>query len=192
MHHDQEDVRNFEEESRRSKLVELDTQGSWTKWELLESKVTWAELWSLKPFRISFLLWSVYDTLPSSAHLYTWGLTEDTSCKLCGSKGSQVHILTGCKTAPTQGRRHDKVLLVVADTLERERQIKQPVNSEVTRPDSFVQKPGASHRPKSTILQMARFWEVNVEVGRKLQLPDVVHTSLLADRLCCGPHKTRK
>ncbi len=135
MHHDQQDVRTFEEEPRRSKPVELNKQRSWTKWVVPKSKVTWAELWRLKIFRISFLLQSVYGTLPSSAHLHTWGLMEDTSCKLCGSKGSQAHILTGCKTVLTQSRRHDKVLLVLADTLERETQIKHPVNSEARATD---------------------------------------------------------
>lgn len=41
----QEEVRNFEEESRRSKAVELGTQGSLTEWEKPKRKVTWAELW---------------------------------------------------------------------------------------------------------------------------------------------------
>jgi hypothetical protein len=33
------------------------------------------ELWKLEPFRISFLLRSVYDTLPSPTNLYRWGLS---------------------------------------------------------------------------------------------------------------------
>lgn len=39
-----------------------------------------------------------------------------------------AHILSGCKTALTQGRyrwRHDKVLAVLADILEQERRKKQ-------------------------------------------------------------------
>lgn len=43
-------------------------------------------------------------------------------------------------------------------------------------------KPGTSHRPKPTKLPMAGWWvrslEMKVDVGWKLQFPDVVHTSL--------------
>lgn len=52
-------------------------------------------------FRISFLLRSVYDTLP-------------TVCKLCSERGTMAH----------QGRyrwRHDKVFMTLANTLEQER-----------------------------------------------------------------------
>lgn len=112
----QEEVK---EDSRRSKAVGLGMQGSWTMWELLSRKVTWAELWRFDAFHFVFLLLSVCDTL-SSAHFHTWGLAEEPSCKLCSSNGMLVHILRGCKTRLTQGRyrwRHDKVLLVLDDIL---------------------------------------------------------------------------
>lgn len=73
---------------------------------------------------ISFLLRSVYETLPSPSYLHTGGLRDDRYCKLCCQKGTLAHILSGCKTSLTQGRYrwcHDKVLLSLADTLERER-----------------------------------------------------------------------
>jgi len=73
---------------------------------------------------MSFLLRSGYDTLPSPANLHTWGLREHTSCHLCGGRGTTAHILSGCKTALQQGRyrwRHDQVLAVLADSLEKER-----------------------------------------------------------------------
>ena len=56
-------------------------------------------------------------------------MREDLLCRLCGGKGTMAHILSGCKTALTQGRyrwRHDKVLAVLADILEQERRKKQP------------------------------------------------------------------
>ena len=62
--------------------------------------------------RISFLIKSVYDLLPTPANRNKWFKTED-KCKLCGEEGTLNHILAGCKVALHQGRykwRHDKVL----------------------------------------------------------------------------------
>ncbi|CAC5405498.1 unnamed protein product [Mytilus coruscus] len=91
------------EEQRRAKAVELSRQGAWMKWNLPERKTTWAELWRIEPFRISFMLRSVYDTLPSPSNLHQWGLIEEPSCRLCGERGTMAHILSGCKV----GHRED-------------------------------------------------------------------------------------
>lgn len=108
--------------------MELASQGAWTKWDLPKRKITWTDLWRMEPFRISFLLRSVYDTLPTPANLHKWGMREDPLCKLCGERGTMAPILSGCKTALTQGRyrwRHDKVLMTLANTLEQERSKKR-------------------------------------------------------------------
>lgn len=68
-------------------------------------------------FRISFLLRSVYDTLPTPTNLHKWGLREDPLCKLCRERGTMAHILSGCKTALAQGRYRWRL----ANTLELER-----------------------------------------------------------------------
>lgn len=47
---------------------------------------------------------------------------------------------------------------------------------------SFVQK-GTSHKPEAT----ARSWEIKVDVGRKLQFPDMVHTALRPDIVLWSP-----
>lgn len=183
----QAEVRHMEEERRRSRAVELGAQGAWTKWDLPKRKITWPEIWRLEPFRISFLLRSVYDTLPSPTNLHRWGMREDPLCRLCGGRGTMAHILAGCKTALSQGRyrwRHDKVLCELADILERERQKKRQ-NS--TRPASFIQfiregeKPPAPKRRKKSLLQAAQSWEMRVDLGRKLVFPQVVQTSLRPD-----------
>ncbi|CAC5386777.1 unnamed protein product [Mytilus coruscus] len=128
----QSEIRTVEEEQRRAKAVELSRQGAWMKWNLPERKITWAELW-MEPFRISFMLRSVYDTLPSPSNLHQWGLIEELSCKLCGERGTMAHILSGCKVALTQGRyrwRHDKVLKHLAEILDIERRKKRPSKTE--------------------------------------------------------------
>ncbi|XP_032371806.1 uncharacterized protein LOC116689383 [Etheostoma spectabile] len=123
----QEEVRKLEEERRRSRAVELASQGAWTRWDLPERKVTWADLWRLEPFRISFLLRSVYDALPTPTNLHRWGMREDPLCRLCGERGTMAHILSGVKKhSPGRYRwRHDKVLMTLANTLEQERKKKR-------------------------------------------------------------------
>ena len=74
------------EEHRKAKAVDLSKQGAWTKWNLPERKVSWTELWRMEPVKISFMLRSVYDTLPSPSNLYQWGLAEDRKCTLCGER----------------------------------------------------------------------------------------------------------
>ena len=56
------------------------------KWDLPEQELIWAELWRKDQFRISFLLKSVFDTLPSPVNLHQWGLVKDPNCKLCGKR----------------------------------------------------------------------------------------------------------
>ncbi|XP_057673103.1 uncharacterized protein LOC130904394 [Corythoichthys intestinalis] len=183
----QAEVRHLEEERRRARAVELGLQGAWTKWDLPERKITWAELWRLEPFRISFLLRAVYDTLPSPSNLYRWGMREDPSCRLCGGRGTMAHILAGCKTALSQGRyrwRHDKVLQALADILEWERVKKRQTKARHMPAIHFIKegdKPPASRKIKKSLLQAAQSWEMRVDLGRKLFFPQVVHTLLRPD-----------
>lgn len=68
------EVRQLEEKERWSSAVELGAQGVWTEQDLLKCRITWPELWRLEPFGISFLLHSVYDTLPTLTNMYRWGI----------------------------------------------------------------------------------------------------------------------
>jgi len=74
------------------------------------SKMGWQDLWSMEGSRISFLIRSTYDVLPSPQNLNLW-LGEDPSCPLCSSPATLRHILTGIKVALSQGQftwRHDQ------------------------------------------------------------------------------------
>ncbi|KAI8501656.1 hypothetical protein Bbelb_209270 [Branchiostoma belcheri] len=183
----QTEVRQLEEEGRRAKAVELSSQGAWTRWNLPSRKLTWADVWKLEPFRISFLLRSVYDTLPSPANLCRWNLREDPACKLCGERGTMAHILSGCKVALAQGRyrwRHDKVLAVIAELLEQQRRKKRQDRPRSDLAMTFVRegevKPAAGRRDNS-ILQRAKSWELRVDLGRRMHFPQVVQTNLRPD-----------
>lgn len=91
--------------------MELGSQRAWTRWE-----ITWPKLCRLEPSHMLFLLRTVYNTLSSPTNLHRWGKSEDPLCRLCGGRGTMVHILAGCKTALSQ-EGNDKVLFA----LERER-----------------------------------------------------------------------
>ncbi|XP_076155564.1 uncharacterized protein LOC143138951 [Alosa pseudoharengus] len=182
----QAEVRHQEEETRKAKAVELATQGTWTRWDLPNRRVTWTELWRLEPFRVSFLLRSVYDTLPSPANLARWGLREDPLCKLCGKRGTLAHILAGCQIALAQGRyrwRHDQVLRVMADIFEQARRRPQPTKPQVPSMQ-FVragEKPSSVKRARTNILLGAQGWEMSVDLGKKLTFPSIVQTTLRPD-----------
>ncbi|CAC5381746.1 unnamed protein product [Mytilus coruscus] len=156
------------------------------KWNLPERKITWAELWRMEPFRISFMLRSVYDTLPSPSNLHQWGLIEEPSCKLCGERGIMAHILSGCKVALTQGRyrwRHDKVLKHLAEILDIERRKKRPSKTEAKQ-IRFVREGDTGHATMSQqhfILDKGSEWNMRADIGKKLVFPECVQTTLRPD-----------
>lgn len=98
----QKKIRKMEEEVR-PRVVEMGAQGSWTRCETTERRLTRNELCRMEPFRIQFLLRSVYDVLPSPTNLHICGLTENPKCPLCNKLGSLEHVLTSCNVALSQG-----------------------------------------------------------------------------------------
>lgn len=100
---DQAEVRRTEDDQRKARAIELGKQGVWIKWNMWERELTWAELWRKDQFRISFLVWSVYDALKSSVNLQQWGLSEDSNCKLCGKRRTMAHVLSGCQVVWLRG-----------------------------------------------------------------------------------------
>ncbi|GFN90950.1 polyprotein [Plakobranchus ocellatus] len=69
----------------------------------------------MAPLRISFLIRSVYDLLPSNANLVRWRKKDDLTCPPCQGRQTtkHVHALSSCKVALSQGRytwRHNRVL----------------------------------------------------------------------------------
>ncbi len=119
------EVTRIEQEELRVRSVAQGQQGRWTTWEGFANRaISWAEFWKLPQARLSFLIRATYDTLPSPKSLHQWLGTEQ-SCDLCGTVNASLqHVLSGCKTALTQGRlrwRHDQVLRKLAEVLEKSR-----------------------------------------------------------------------
>ncbi|XP_053380041.1 uncharacterized protein LOC128548701 [Mercenaria mercenaria] len=181
----QNEVRLAEEEERRTRAVSMGAQGDWTKWCTTDRKLTWAEIWRYEPVRLSFLLRSVYDLLPSPSNLHRWGLQDNPICPLCDKVGTIEHVLSACSTSLTQGRyrwRHDCVLGELADTLERERTKKREKQS--PQVIQFVKEGQTAPKKKAattSLLDESDKWEMAVDLRRKLIFPDIVQTNLRPD-----------
>ena len=117
-----QEIREEEERARLQKAVQQIQQGQWTAWEsALQRSLSWNDLFRMAPLRISFILRSVYDLLPSNANLVKWGKSEDPSCPLCKERQTVEHVLSSCKTALSQGSytwRHNQVLRELAEAVE--------------------------------------------------------------------------
>ena len=117
-----QEIREEEERARYVKAVQQSQQGQWTAWEsALQRSLSWNDLFHMAPLRISFILRSVYDLLPSNANLVKWKKTDDPSCPLCKERQTVEHVLSSCRAALSQGRytwRHNQVLKVLAEAIE--------------------------------------------------------------------------
>ena len=95
------------------------SKGRWTTWEdVVQRSISWNEIWKMSPYRLAFVIRSIYDQLPSRDNLRRWGLTEDCKCELCGESETLHHVLSNCKYALDNGRytwRHNKVLKEVVE-----------------------------------------------------------------------------
>ncbi|GFN86663.1 reverse transcriptase [Plakobranchus ocellatus] len=109
-----DEIRNREDSTRVQKAVQQPQQGQWTNWDTaIQRSLTWNDIWHMAPLRISFLIRSVYDLLPSNANLVRWGKKDDPACPLCQGRQITEHVLSSCKVALSQGRytwRHNRVL----------------------------------------------------------------------------------
>jgi len=183
----QSEVRREEEKSRSAKAVQLGPQGHWTRWNVPERKLTWQELWTYEPLRLSFLLRSVYDLLPSPTNLHRWKLIENPNCQLCEKTGTLRHVLSGCPTSLSQGRyrwRHDQVLKDMAHILELERKKNRPPVMKGRQMIKFVKAGETKPTTKNAtgILQESRNWEMRADLKKRLQFPEeVAHTTLRPD-----------
>ena len=111
-------VRKIEAEQRELHLIQCSQQGQVTQWEshVVERKIGWSEIWNWQASRLSFLLKSTYDVLPSPVNLKRWKIQEDDTCR-CGKLGTMKHILSCCPLALSRYTwRHNKVLQILFET----------------------------------------------------------------------------
>ena len=96
-------------------------QGRWTMWEyVVQRSISWNEIWKMSPYRLAFVIRSIYDQLPSRDNLRRWGLTEDCKCELCGESETLHHVLSNCKYALDNGDmwRQNKFLKEVMEAIK--------------------------------------------------------------------------
>nr|BAC82598.1 reverse transcriptase [Takifugu rubripes] len=184
----QDEIRAEVEEDRRFKMVAMYQQGAWTRWEHAEQrKLTWPELWRLKPQHIKFLIQSVYDVLPSPTNLQRWGLAATAACQLCKKRATHEHILSCCPKASGDGRYrwcHDQVLRTLADTVSAA--INNCKYQNTPKQSITFVRAGekAQQQPSSFggLLTTARHWKLQVDLGRQLNFPEHISaTSLCPD-----------
>ena len=142
-----DEVRKDEDNKRFQKAVQQSQQGQWTNWEgALQKSLSWNEIWQLAPLRLSFIIRSTYDLLPSKTNLVKWNKETDPTCPLCNDKRQTMeHVLSSCRVALANGRytwRHNRVLEELAKAIffHQKSQPKEPV------PDSIFVSEGGERR----------------------------------------------
>ncbi|KAJ8332759.1 hypothetical protein SKAU_G00416550 [Synaphobranchus kaupii] len=185
------EVARSEQERYTIKAVRQSRQGGWSSWEgIMDRPMTWPDLWKIPQARISFLIRATYNTLPCPQNLHLWFGTEEI-CPLCNTiNASLQHILSGCKTALSQGRyrwRHDAVLKKLAEVAES---CRREANSRPAAPArhtiQFARAGENINAPRPSnmgrLLSPGSEWNMKVDLGRQLQFPrEIAETSLRPD-----------
>ena len=112
-------VRRSCSDERYVKLVQCNQQGQCLSWEeyVIERRVKWTDVWKWDAGRLSFLIKSTYDMLPSPSNLKRWKINLDGICR-CGSAGTMRHILSNCSLALERYTwRHNEVLKEIVGAL---------------------------------------------------------------------------
>ena len=194
-----QELRRDEEAKRIQKAVQQSQQGQWTTWEnAIQRSLSWNDLWHMAPLRISFILRSVYDILPSNTNLVKWGKSSDSACPLCQGKQAVEHVLSSCKTALSSGRctwRHNQVLKEVAQVVSDVHGNKTPesinqcfysAKRSITWPENVV----SQKVMRRGLLDGADDWdwECSVDLPGWRRHPGVIaKTGMRSDKVLCSP-----
>ena len=65
----QREVHSMEEEGRRGKIAQMSIQGLWMKWDTIERKMTWEDVWQYQPLELYLLIRAAYELLPTPSNL---------------------------------------------------------------------------------------------------------------------------
>ena len=187
------EVREIEEETRRIRMTSLSQQGASTRWEVPERKLTQRDIIQTSEVSLKFLVKSVYDLLPTPANKNRWFETDER-CRLCGGNGTLNHILSGCTVALSQGRytwRHNQVLKEVAQCVEEKRTHYNMKEKATKKKHIAFVKAGEMKKDSAKVtkeaqsyLESAHDWNMEVDLGKKLKVPDwILQTNLRPDIL---------
>ncbi|GFO05172.1 reverse transcriptase [Plakobranchus ocellatus] len=178
------EIRNKEDSTRVQKAVQKPQQGQWTNWDTtIQRSSTWNDIWHMAPLRISFLIRSAYDLLPSNANLVLWGKKDDPTCPLCQGRQTIEHVLSSCKVALSQGPytwRHNRVLQELASIISTAKGEIHPssTSSTVFTTEGGVKKwHGGSitiNTHRKGLLDGCNDWVVSADLPEWERHPDVI------------------
>ena len=187
-----EEIRVSQEEVCQAKAASMSQQGAWMKWESAEARsLSWADIWSMEPLMLKFLLRSTYNVLPSPANLKIWKLIQDDKCQKCPGRATAEHILNGCPASLSSGMykwRHDQVLkeidIAVRAVVNQVNEILVPSKS--VKHIDFVKEGGEVFIPQvdhqTGILHSANDWTLLLDIDEQLSFPpEIVFTNLRPD-----------
>ena len=185
-----QEMRKEEDQKRLQKAVQQSQQGQWTTWEgAFQRSLSWNDIWHMAPLRISFILRSAYDLLPSNANLVKWKKADDPACPLCHKKQTVEHVLSSCQVALTQGRytwRHNEVLKEIAQTVETRTMTKKRSVRTPRAPQVFFSAGGKTSWPmtskplgtcKQSLLDGADDWECTADLKGWNRHPEIISKS---------------
>ncbi|GFS09954.1 polyprotein [Elysia marginata] len=184
------EVRQREDVRIIQKAVQQPQQGQWTNWDsAIQRSLTWKDIWQMAPLRISFLIRSVYDLLPSNANLVRWGKKDDPTCRLCHGRQTTEHVLSSCKVALSQGRytwRHNRVLQDFASVISTAKGQSNPPSPSFT---IFTTEGGArkwcgrssntASNQRKGLLDGCVDWEVSADLLEWNKHPEVIRRTTL-------------
>ena len=177
-----------DDEEAFAKAVQMSLQGQWTKWQnYIANDLSWKTIWAMPPNLLSFCIGSTYNTLASPSNELRWGLSVDSSCKLCNKTNCTIsHILSGCYFSPQEGRygyRHDNVLKVLVDNIttflsKKPPSIPKKINKvEFVREGTLVKRKTA--KPHKGIFHLSNDWVMNSDLDGNLQFPEFIAITAL-------------
>ena len=171
-----------EQNCRHNQLILCSQQGQCTSWEdeVERRELKWSQLWKWRSYRISFLLKSTFDMMPSPVNMLKWKLSSDDQCT-CGERGTLFHILVNCPLGLTNRYtwRHNQVLKVISDAVSAKlgeiNSGKKPQIPDNTRPINFHRE-GQKATPKAMRTvddpEWSGTWTMKVDLkGEGFELP---------------------
>ena len=167
-------VKAGEAEKRELHLIQCSQQGQMVRWEdkVIERKLSWKEIWSWTTSRLSFLVRSTYDVLPSPTNLVRWKISDDKNCR-CGKLGTLKHILSNCgRSLERYTWRHNEVLKIIFDVSRKQiEQInigKKPKKQGKRRIMSFVKEGQQDYYKKKRLMKDDESWDGKWEIAADL------------------------
>ncbi|GFN88527.1 reverse transcriptase [Plakobranchus ocellatus] len=177
-------------------------QGQWTNWDTaIQRSLTWNDIWHVAPLRISFLIRTVYDLLPSNANLVRWRKKDDPTCPLCQGRQTTEHVLSSCKVALSQGRytwRHNRVLQELASVLSGAKGKIHPSSTSstvFTTEDGVKKWQGGSitiNTHRKGLLDGCDDWVVSADLPEWERHPDVIRKTALRPDIVIHPAPTQQ